>query len=165
MGNFSFDSDFIVPTCAGVVQCLTALLHVVTFGGGGPSLADTSNINRLDDFFRNAKLRVPAKQAVTIWLSADMLEWLRKQGKGYQTRINQLIVCIYGARRNGSNLARSYIACRCALPSIKKATRGRLLSHCGMIAHGGQHGAVTSNNKNCMYQVLSSSLKYYSHLS
>lgn len=53
---------------------------------------DTSDIAELgDDFFRNAELRVPPKQAVTIRLDADVLEWFKDQGQGYQTRINQLL--------------------------------------------------------------------------
>ncbi|MDR6713091.1 uncharacterized protein (DUF4415 family) [Pseudomonas hunanensis] len=53
---------------------------------------DTSDIPELDeDFFRKAELRVPAKQAVTIRLDADVLAWFKGQGAGYQTRINQLL--------------------------------------------------------------------------
>ena len=53
---------------------------------------DTSDIAELgDDFFRNAELRVPPKQAVTIRLDADVLAWFKDQGRGYQTRINQLL--------------------------------------------------------------------------
>ena len=53
---------------------------------------DTSDIAELDqDFFRQADLRVPAKQAVTIRLDADVLAWFKDQGAGYQTRINQLL--------------------------------------------------------------------------
>lgn len=53
---------------------------------------DTSDIPELDiDFFRRAELRVPAKQAVTIRLDADVLAWFKSQGAGYQTRINQLL--------------------------------------------------------------------------
>jgi len=53
---------------------------------------DTSDIAELgDDFFRRAELRVPPKQAVTIRLDADVLEWFKEQGQGYQTRINQLL--------------------------------------------------------------------------
>ena len=52
---------------------------------------DTSDIPELDDdFFRRAELRVPVKQAVTI-LDADVMEWFKGQGAGYQTRINQLL--------------------------------------------------------------------------
>lgn len=53
---------------------------------------DTSDIPELDaDFFQRAQLRVPVKQAVTIRLDADVLEWFKGQGTGYQTRINQLL--------------------------------------------------------------------------
>lgn len=53
---------------------------------------DTSNIPELgDDFFREAELRLPPKQAITIRLDADVLEWFKEQGQGYQTRINQLL--------------------------------------------------------------------------
>lgn len=33
----------------------------------------------------------PAKQQLTIRLDADVLEWLKGQGKGYQTRINRIL--------------------------------------------------------------------------
>ncbi|CAG8871319.1 hypothetical protein PS627_04391 [Pseudomonas fluorescens] len=53
---------------------------------------DTSDIPLLDDdFFRRAEVRVPAKQAVTIRLDADVLAWFKDQGTGYQTRINLLL--------------------------------------------------------------------------
>jgi len=44
-----------------------------------------------DEFFKNAQLQLPNKQAVTMRLDSDVLEWFKKQGKGYQTRINQLL--------------------------------------------------------------------------
>ncbi|WP_314875980.1 BrnA antitoxin family protein [uncultured Pseudomonas sp.] len=44
-----------------------------------------------EDFFRQAELRVPAKQAVTIRLDTDVVAWFKEQGSGYQTRINQLL--------------------------------------------------------------------------
>ncbi|NQD74080.1 BrnA antitoxin family protein [Pseudomonas sp. CM27] len=53
---------------------------------------DTSDIPELNDnFFREAELRVPAKQTVTIRLDTDVLAWFKEQGGGYQTRINQLL--------------------------------------------------------------------------
>ena len=53
---------------------------------------DTSDIPELDaEFFRRAELRVPVKQAVTIRLDADVLEWFKAQGPGYQTRINSVL--------------------------------------------------------------------------
>ncbi|ROO38664.1 MULTISPECIES: BrnA antitoxin family protein [unclassified Pseudomonas] len=53
---------------------------------------DTSDVPELgEDFFRRAELHVPVKKAVTIRLDADVLEWFKGQGAGYQTRINQLL--------------------------------------------------------------------------
>jgi uncharacterized protein (DUF4415 family) len=33
----------------------------------------------------------PIKKSLTIRLDADLLAWLKSQGRGYQTRINQLL--------------------------------------------------------------------------
>lgn len=53
---------------------------------------DFSDIPELDEnFFRNARVRMPAKQTMTIRLDLDVLEWFKHQGPGYQTRINQLL--------------------------------------------------------------------------
>ena len=41
------------------------------------------------------------KEQVTVRLDADMLEWFRKQGKGYQTRINAILRGYYEAHRQG----------------------------------------------------------------
>lgn len=54
---------------------------------------DYRDIPPLDDeFFKNAKVRLPKpKKTITIRLDADVLEWYRSQGKGYQTRINAIL--------------------------------------------------------------------------
>ena len=39
----------------------------------------------------NFKLYKPTKQQVTLRLDSDVLAWLKKDGKGYQTRANQLL--------------------------------------------------------------------------
>ena len=53
---------------------------------------DTSDIPELDDdFFARAEVKVPAKKSVTMRLDADVLDWFKSQGQGYQTRINQLL--------------------------------------------------------------------------
>jgi uncharacterized protein (DUF4415 family) len=54
---------------------------------------DTSDIAPLDNnFFANAQLRLPeTKQAVTIRLDQDVVQWFKSQGKGYQTRINAVL--------------------------------------------------------------------------
>ena len=33
----------------------------------------------------------PLKQAVSMRLDADVIAWLKKQGKGYQTRANSIL--------------------------------------------------------------------------
>ena len=54
---------------------------------------DFSDIPELDaDFFKNAKIRMPqAKKAVSIRLDQDVLTWFRRQGRGYQTRMNAVL--------------------------------------------------------------------------
>ena len=54
---------------------------------------DTSDIGPLDeDFFKHAELSMRApKKSLTLRLDADVLEWFREQGKGYQTRINAIL--------------------------------------------------------------------------
>jgi uncharacterized protein (DUF4415 family) len=56
---------------------------------------DFSDIPELDDeFFRKAK-RINhfsgEKTRVTMRLDTDVLEWLKSQGKGYQTRANMIL--------------------------------------------------------------------------
>ena len=54
---------------------------------------DYSDIPALgDEFFKKATVPwPPAKRQLTIRLDADVLEWLKATGKGYQTRINHIL--------------------------------------------------------------------------
>jgi uncharacterized protein (DUF4415 family) len=56
---------------------------------------DFSDIPRLpESFWKNAVRNPfyrPVKQQVTVRLDADVIAWLRRQGKGYQTRLNYLL--------------------------------------------------------------------------
>jgi uncharacterized protein (DUF4415 family) len=54
---------------------------------------DYSDIPPLgDEFFEKATVEwPPAKQQLTIRLDADVLNWLKANGKGYQTRINRIL--------------------------------------------------------------------------
>jgi uncharacterized protein (DUF4415 family) len=54
---------------------------------------DYSDIPPLgEEFFKDAQLRLPRPKAtVTMRLDADVLEWFRSTGKGYQTRINAIL--------------------------------------------------------------------------
>lgn len=61
-----------------------------------------SDIDELDaEFFKNAEVVMPPeKKHVSIRLDADMLEWMKAQGKGYQSRINAILRSYYEAHRN-----------------------------------------------------------------
>jgi len=56
---------------------------------------DTSDIPELGpEFWKNAvvgKFYRPIKKSVTIRLDADVIEWLKSNGPGYQTKVNQLL--------------------------------------------------------------------------
>jgi uncharacterized protein (DUF4415 family) len=41
----------------------------------------------------------PGKKQLTIRLDADVLAWLKAQGKGYQSRINAILRMYYEAHR------------------------------------------------------------------
>ncbi len=62
---------------------------------------DYSEIPELgDDFFKNAVLRMPEpKTLVTLRLDRDVLEWFKKQGPRYQTRINALLRAYVEAKK------------------------------------------------------------------
>ena len=62
---------------------------------------DYSDIPALDAaFFRNARVVCPpGKKQLTVRLDADVLEWLRGQGKGYQSRINAILRAYYEAHQ------------------------------------------------------------------
>src|ERR1700690_4466671 len=56
---------------------------------------DFSDIPPLDESFwknavRNPFYR-PVKQQLTVRLDADVVAWLRRHGKGYQTRLNRVL--------------------------------------------------------------------------
>jgi uncharacterized protein (DUF4415 family) len=54
---------------------------------------DYSEIQELDDsFFTKIPLSYPVKKrSVTIRLDEDVILWLKKPGRGYQTRANRLL--------------------------------------------------------------------------
>jgi uncharacterized protein (DUF4415 family) len=56
---------------------------------------DYSDIPRLSEtFWKNAMHNPfyrPVKQQVTVRLDGDVIAWLRMHGKGYQTRLNQVL--------------------------------------------------------------------------
>ena len=57
------------------------------------SEVDTSDIPNLDkNFFARAEIRLPKnKKMVSIRLDEEVLDWFKKQGRGYQTKINEIL--------------------------------------------------------------------------
>ena len=43
------------------------------------------------DFARAERLYTPIKKDIHIRLDADVIEWLKRNGKGYQTRVNEIL--------------------------------------------------------------------------
>ena len=70
----------------------------------GDESIDYTDIPELDeDFFRKARVVVPpGKKQLTIRLDADVVGWLKDQGKGYQSRINAILRAYYEAHRGGA---------------------------------------------------------------
>ncbi len=65
---------------------------------------DYSDIPELDeDFFKKARVVVPpGKKQLTLRLDADVLAWMKAQGKGYQSRINAILRAYYEAHQDGA---------------------------------------------------------------
>ena len=62
---------------------------------------DFSDIPALGhSFFKKAVIQMPvAKSSVSIRLDRDILDWFKKQGRGYQTRINAVLRTYYAAAK------------------------------------------------------------------
>lgn len=52
---------------------------------------DYSDIPELSDEFFEKAVMLPAKQLVTMRLDADVVAWLKRNGRGYQTRANKIL--------------------------------------------------------------------------
>ena len=57
----------------------------------GSIAADPDDVHEQPDWTRAVKGLPPRKQHINIRLDADVLNWFRKTGKGYQTRINNVL--------------------------------------------------------------------------
>ncbi len=57
-----------------------------------------------DDFLRSVEMKIsPGKKPVALRLDADVLDWMKAQGKGYQSRINAILRAYYEAHRKDGN--------------------------------------------------------------
>ncbi len=55
------------------------------------------------DFWRRAELHMPwPKKGVYVRLDADVLDWLKSKGKGYQTRMNAMLRALMESDRSAS---------------------------------------------------------------
>jgi uncharacterized protein (DUF4415 family) len=54
---------------------------------------DDADIPETDEsFWINAKIHLPkTKQSITLRLDPEVLDWFKKDGKGYQTKINAVL--------------------------------------------------------------------------
>ena len=63
------------------------------------AVADDPDAPPLDVDWDKANIVIPTgKDIITLRLDRDVLEWLRAQGKGYQTLINQVLRAFYDAQ-------------------------------------------------------------------
>jgi len=54
------------------------------------NLSESAELDQ--SFFENATLRMPqSKKPVSIRLDEDVIDWYKKQGSGYQTRMNAVL--------------------------------------------------------------------------
>jgi len=64
---------------------------------------DYSDIPELgDDFFRQADVWMPPekpKEQLTVRFDADIVDWFKKQGRGYQTHMNAVLRAFMETRR------------------------------------------------------------------
>ena len=63
---------------------------------------DYSDIPELDEnFWQTAKVHKPAnKERLTVRFDADIVDWFKQQGKGYQTRMNSVLRSCYEAHKS-----------------------------------------------------------------
>jgi uncharacterized protein (DUF4415 family) len=84
-----------------------ARLDAMTDADIAKAVADDPSLPPLDIDWDKASLVVPAtaKDVITLRLDHDVLKWLRSTGKGYQTRINQVLRAWYEATLHEKGMA------------------------------------------------------------
>jgi uncharacterized protein (DUF4415 family) len=73
---------------------------------------DYSNIPPLDQTFLKKATAPwpPAKRQLTIRLDADVLDWLKGHGRGYQTRINRILRVVMESQPPAAITARTSVS-------------------------------------------------------
>ena len=68
----------------------TDLKHLRTMRDADIDFSDIPELGK--SFWKTAKLTMPEpKDRLTIRINHDVVEWLKKNGRGYQTRINAIL--------------------------------------------------------------------------
>ena len=80
--KFELDLDNPSPLTADQQAELDAL---AASPDSGIDYSDIPPLTDMERFYR------PVKEMTTVRIDADVLHWLRSQGKGYQTRINAIL--------------------------------------------------------------------------
>jgi uncharacterized protein (DUF4415 family) len=64
--------------------------------------ADPDDVHEKLDWTKAVKTLPPPKQPVKLRVDADVLDWFRRTGKGYQTRMNNVLRAFVESRKTGT---------------------------------------------------------------
>jgi uncharacterized protein (DUF4415 family) len=64
--------------------------------------ADPDDVHEKLDWTKAVKALPPPKQPVKLRVDADVLDWFRRTGKGYQTRMNNVLRAFVESRKTGT---------------------------------------------------------------
>jgi uncharacterized protein (DUF4415 family) len=89
MVRYSVDLDNLPPLTEAQIE------EIKKVAATSEDEIDTSDIpERSDEQWKNAvrgRFYRPVKQQITARLDSDVLHWLKSQGKGYQSRMNEIL--------------------------------------------------------------------------
>jgi uncharacterized protein (DUF4415 family) len=63
--------------------------------------ADPDDMREAPDWTRAVKGLPPRKEPIKLRIDADVIGWFRKTGKGYQTRMNNVLRAFVESRKSG----------------------------------------------------------------
>jgi uncharacterized protein (DUF4415 family) len=64
--------------------------------------ADPDDVHAEPDWARAVKGLPPPKEPIKLRIDADVLAWFRRTGKGYQTRMNNVLRAFVDSRKTGT---------------------------------------------------------------
>ena len=110
-----------------------ARLDAMTDDDIAKAVADDPDAPPLDVDWDKASLVIPpGKDIITLRLDRDVLDWLRAQGKGYQTLINQVLRAWYDAQiRAGAARNQVAVGQKRRKSAAKKLCRRQAISEKG----------------------------------